>query len=85
MRIDESAARSVFRSLLLAEFFEEAGEVQLTKRISSDPALESSVRESERRRRRLAEMAGEKAGRKQASPMLVAVLVATKLEVLDVC
>ena len=41
VRFEESAARSVFRSLLLAiKFVEETGQFQLAKRISADPTLE---------------------------------------------
>ena len=73
----------MFGSLLLSfNFLEEAGEVQFTKRISGDPALESTVREYEHRRRQMAEAAGKKIGKKHAPLMFLVVLVALEFEVL---
>ena len=65
-RLEEQAARTVFRSLLHSlRFFEEAGEVPPSLRLTSDNSLEGAAREYERKRRLLAEASGAKSGRHQ--------------------
>ena len=69
VRQEARASRSCYRSLLLAlRFLEEAGEVPLPQRLSTDTALEGAAREHELRRRQLAVEAGESLGRGQAPP-----------------
>ena len=84
MRLEEGAARSVFRSSLNAlEFFEEAGEDPAGKRLSGLPGLEGAVLEFELKRCRQTEMDGEQLGKKQAPQMVLAVLVAFEKVVID--
>ena len=77
VRSEELAARTVYRSLLLAlKFFEVAGDVPAAGRLSGTTSLENAAKEYELKRRRQGEEAGEAVGVKQAQPLLVAVLVA---------
>ena len=81
-RLEEHAARTVFRSLLnLFRFFVEAGEVPPALRLTADQSLEGAAREYERKRRQRPEGTGEKTGKHQALQMPLTVLVALEHEV----
>ena len=83
-RLEEQAARTVFRSLLHSlRFFEEVEEVPPALRLTTDKSLEGAAREYERVRRLLAEASGAKTGKHQAPQMPLTVLVALEHEVLD--
>ena len=64
-------------------FFEEAGEVPKPLRLSSSPGLTGAVKEFETKRRLLAESLGETIARKQAPPLLLALLEAMEGVVVD--
>ena len=84
VRLEEGAARTSFRSLLTAlSFFEKAGEVPEQLQLSRLSSLDGAVREYEARRRLAAEEAGERTGKRQAPPLLLAILAAMEREVLD--
>ena len=60
-----------------------AVEVQLARRVSGDLGLEGAVREYERKRRHMAESAGEKIGKKHARRFVLSVLLVLEYEVLE--
>ena len=81
---EERAARSVYGTLVNAlAYFEEAGEVPKPLRLSSSAGLSGAAKEFEAKRRLLAEALGEATSKKQALPLVLALLEALEKVVVD--
>ena len=84
VRREEQASRSVYGTLVTAlAFLEEAGEVPKLLRLSTSSGLVGAAKEFEAKRRLLAESLGKTTSRKQAPPLILALLEAMENVVVD--